>query len=146
MECTKPIADLFAPWTQAQQSFWERLRAAGANGTAPADPTGGLWNLPLEFWKVAIYESLDIQLAAAEAWKAWVCATDANIPEITIGACQVAHFVEDWTRTQMQLWDSWFGALERLAPGPARQPAARRVEKPRAHEHAGRPAGNGVPA
>jgi len=140
MERTQTTVDLFAPWTQAQQEFWERWCAAMANGVKPAAPTMGMWNLPVAFWKAAIYGSLEVQLAAAEVWKAWVCANDANIPEITLGACQTIHFVEDWTRTQMQLWDSWFAALERLAPETATRPAetVHEAARPRSPEHARR--------
>jgi hypothetical protein len=110
-----------------------------------------MWNLPIEFWKAAIYEGLEVQLAAAEAWKAWVCASDANIPELTLGACQTLHFVEDWTRTQMQLWEGWFAALESLAPPSADQPAeagkpARRERARATHTPVGQLVGNGVPA
>jgi hypothetical protein len=150
MERTTKTVDLFAPWVQAQQTFWERWRAAMANGARPAAGAVGMWNLPIEFWKAVIFESLEAQLAAAEAWKGWVCANDANIPEITLGACQTLHFVEDWTHTQMQLWEGWFAALESLAPGAATQPAeaAQPAEKPRTREHAravGQPASNGTP-
>jgi hypothetical protein len=155
MERMTKTADLFVPWIQAQQTFWERWRAAMANGAIPAVSTAGRWNLPTEFWKAAIYGSLEVQLAAAEAWKAWVCANDANIPEMTLGACQTLHFVEDWTRAQMRLWDGWFTALESLAPETATRPAetAQAAAKPRSHEHA-RPHAtpahaqphNGVPA
>ena len=139
MEQKTKIVEPFAPWSQAQQAFWERWRAAMTNGMPPAVPTAGLWSLPLEFWKAAIYESLEIQLAAAEAGNAWFCANDANIPELTLGACQTIHFVEDWTRSQMQLWDAWFAALESLAPGAAPQEApARGAAKPRAHAGARR--------
>jgi hypothetical protein len=148
MECTTTAVDLFGPWAKAQQTFWERWRAALANGATPAIPATGMGSLPIAFWKAAIYGSLESQLAAAEAWKAWVCANDANIPEITLGACQTLQFVEDWTHSQMRLWEAWFGALERPAPETA--PGA---AKPPAHEHArrhGTPAHaqqhNGVPA
>jgi len=155
MERSTTIVDLFAPWTQAQQTFWERWRAAMAAGAQPALPAAGRWNLPIEFWKAAIYGSLEVQLAAAEAGKAWICANDANIPELTLGACQTLHFVEDWTRAQMQLWEGWFAALESLTPGTTAQPAETtpRAGKPRAREHVraipitvGHLAGNGVPA
>jgi hypothetical protein len=155
MERTTTTVDLFAPWKEVQQTFWERWRAAMTNGTPSAAGAVGWWNLPIEFWKAAIYGSLEVQLAAAEAWKAWVCANDANIPEITLGACQTLHFVEDWARTQMQLWEGWFAALESLAPGTANQPVAaahgaarpRRQDGARPHD---RPTytqpHNGVPA
>jgi hypothetical protein len=155
MEHSTQTFDLFAPWTQAQQTFWERWRATMANGAPPAIPTAGWWNLPIEFWKAAIYGGLEAQLATAEAWKAWVCANDANIPEITLGTCQTLHFIEDWTRAQMQLWEGWFAALESLAPETAKEPpeAAQQAGKPRRREHihataapVGQPAGNGVPA
>ena len=155
MERTTQTFDMFAPWKEAQQSFWERWRAAMVNGVQPAVPAVGLWNLPIELWKAAIYESLQAQLAAAQAWKAWVCANDANIPEITLGACQTLHFVEDWTRAQMQLWDGWFASLESLAPEKATQPveSVPGAVKPRSHERARRQATpthvqshNGVPA
>jgi len=155
MERTITAVDLFAPWTRAQQTFWERWRAAMATGATPASSTAGMGNLPVAFWKAAIYGGLEVQLAAAEAWQAWVCANDANIPEITLGTCQTLHFVEDWTRTQMQLWEGWFAALESLAPGTAKEPgeAAQPAGKPRVREHArtipspvGQPPGNGVPA
>ena len=115
--------------------------------------TGG--SSPLEFWKAAIYSGLEVQLASAEAWKAWVCANEATVPEITVGACQTLYFVEDWMRTQMQLWESWFAALESLAPGAANQPAeaGQQAPKPRTHQHprpaaarVGQVAGNSVPA
>ena len=151
MERTTKTVDLFAPWAQAQQTFWERWRTAIADGAWPAVPAVGMWNLPIEFWKAVIFESLEVQLTAAEAWKAWVCANDGNIPEMTLGACQTVHFVEDWTRTQMQLWEGWFAALESLSPGTASQPAEApaRAEKPRTQEHAraiavGQSASNGV--
>lgn len=137
MEQKTKIVDLVAPWNQAQQAFWERWRAAMANGMPQAVPTAGLWNLPLEFLKAAIYESLEVQLAAAEAWKSWFCANDANIPELTLGACQTVHFAEDWTRSQMQLWDAWFAALESLAPGIVEAPA-QAAAKPRAQAGARR--------
>jgi len=155
MERTITAVDLFAPWTRAQQTFWERWRAAMATGATPASSTAGMGNLPVAFWKAAIYGGLEVQLAAAEAWQAWVCANDANIPELTLGACQTLHFVEDWTRAQMRVWDGWFAALERLAPEPATRPAetAHEAAKPRAHEHARRhdtptqaQRHNGVPA
>jgi hypothetical protein len=112
MQRTTKMNDLFAPWAQAQQAFW----------------------------KAAIYESLEVQLTAAEAWKAWICANDANIPEPMAGACQMVHFFEDWTRSQIQLWDGWFAVLERVAPGLAARPAeaAQEDAKPRVHEHARR--------
>lgn len=155
MERSTKTVDLFAPWTQAQQTFWERWRAAMANGAKPGVPTVGMRELPIEFWKAAIYGGLEVQLAAAEAWRAWVCANDANIPELTLGACQTLHFVEHWTRAQMQLWEGWFAALESLASGTANQPAeaAQQAGKPGTRERAratpapvGQRAGNGVPA
>ena len=112
-------SNLLAPWTEAQRALWERWGAAVEHGESPVASLAALWALPLEFWKAAIFETLDMQLAAAETWKAWVCATDANIPEITLGACQTLHFAEDWARAQMQLWEGWFAALERLLPGAA---------------------------
>jgi len=138
MERIETVVDVFAPWTQAQQTFWERWRAVMANGAMPAHSAISLWNLPIEFWRAAIYGSLDVQLATAEAWKAWVCANDANIPEISLGACQTLHFVEDWTRTQMRLWEGWFAALESLAPPTATRLAESEHEaaKPRLHVRA----------
>jgi len=154
MERTTSVVDVFAAWTKAQQTFWERWRVVLANGATPTGSPISAWSLPIEFWKAAIYGSLDVQLATAEAWKAWVCANDANIPEITLGTCQTLHFVEDWTRTQMQLWEGWFAALESLAPEAATREAqpAERAAKPRLHGR-GRPDGmrthvqphNGVP-
>ena len=136
MEGTTTIVDLFAPWRQAQLAFWEPRRAAMANETKPAVPAMGAANLPVEFWKAAIYGGLEAQLVAAEMWKAWICANDANIPELTRGACQLIHFTEDWTRAQMGLWDAWFASLESLAPGMVGQPTAGHpAAKPRAHGH-----------
>lgn len=109
--------DLFAPWAKPQQAFWERWRAAMAGGATLAAPNAGPWSLAFEFWKAAIYGGLESQLTAAEIGKEWICANDANNPAITVGTCQALHFVEDWTRTQMQLWDGWFAALESLMPG-----------------------------
>jgi len=146
---------VFAPWTKAQQTFWERWRAAMANGATQAGSPLSAWSLPIEFWRAAIYGSLDIQLATVEACKAWVCANDANIPEITGGACEVAHFVEDWTHSQIRVWEGWFAALESLAPLVASRETrpADPAAKPRLHLRA-RPHGahtheqphNGVPA
>jgi len=90
-----------------------------ANGATPEVPAIGMWKLPIEFWKAAIYGSLEVQLAWAEIWRAGVCANDANAPETRMGACQTLHFVEDWTRARMQLWEGWFAALESLAPESA---------------------------
>ena len=142
MERTTATLDLFAPWARAQETFWERWRAALANGTpAPAAPFG-IWGLDLEFWKVAIFEGLDLQLAMAETWKESMCASNVPIPEFQIGTCQAIHFFEDWTRSQMQLWQGWFAALESLAPQGGEPPAAperphgRRAPRERAHAHA----------
>lgn len=140
MQRTTKMNDLFAPWAQAQQAFWEGWGAAMANGSIPAISTAGMGTTPFAFWKAAINESLEVQLTAAEAWKAWICANDANIPELTAGACQMLHFFEDWTRSQIQLWDGWFARLERVAPGLAARPAeaAQEDAKPRVHERARR--------
>lgn len=146
-------SEAFAPWAKAQNDFWERWRAAMAGDTPPMLPHFALWNLPIELWRVAIYEGLDAQLALAETWKAWTCANDANIPELTQGANQAAHFAEDWTRTQMQLWDSWFAALEGAAALFGMPPPEQKHRASRARSHERRhapvphaPASNGVPA
>jgi len=131
MERTTTPTDPLASWTQAQQAFWDRWRTALAVDVE---------HLPIEFWKVAIFAGLDIQLAAAEAWRAWGCGSDAANPELAFGTCQALHSVEEWTRAQMQLWEGWFAALERLTPGAAQRPARATSEttKPRAHAHARR--------
>ena len=155
MERTPTITDVFAPWTMAQQTFWERWRDAMMNGATPAHSPLNTWSSPIGLWRAAIYGSLDVQLVTAEAWKAWICNNDANIPEITLGTCQTLHFVEDWTRAQMQLWESWFAALESLASPtdtritePAPQAAKPRLHaRPRPHStRAPAQPHNGIPA
>jgi hypothetical protein len=138
MEGTKTAVELFAPWTKAQETFWERWRAAMANDAMPEVPTIGMGKVPIEFWKAALYGSLEVQLATAEAWRAWVCANDANAPEMRMGACQTLHFVEDWTRAQMQLWEGWFAALESLMPQDTGREAEapQATAQPRAQQHA----------
>lgn len=132
-----PLPDVFTPWAKAQHEFWERWRATLAGDSPSNLPAFGLWNLPIELWRVAIYEGLDVQLAMAEAWTAWACANDAHIPELTLGASQTLHFVEDWTRAQMRLWDSWFAALEGATslPGAPPAPVRQRSVRLRRHEH-----------
>jgi len=112
-----PTMDLLTPWVEAQQSLWERWRDVNAQGAAPIVPSAALMALPLEFWKAIVFEALDAELAAAETWKTWFCATDANIPELTLGACQVLHFAEDWAHAQMHLWEAVFASLEQFVPG-----------------------------
>lgn len=136
MAHTAKTFDLFAPWSQPQQAFWERWRTAMEKG-APDLASAGPWELALEVWKAAIYSGLESQLTVAEIGKEWICTHDANNPEITLGTCQSLHFLEDWTRAQMQLWDGWFAALEGLAPGLPPAEAKQVTHRPhhQAHRH-----------
>lgn len=134
MESANTFVDLLGPWMKVQQVFWERWRAAAADGIAPANPASETWDVAVEGWRTAIYNGLEVQLAWTELWKDWLCANDANIPEVTLGACQTLGLVEGLTRAEMQLWDGWFKALKGIALGPANTPAhtAEQAAKPRA--------------
>lgn len=115
MERNTTTVDLLAPWMKTLEAFSEPLSTAMATGTTPPTPTMNMWNTAIESWKTAIYGSLEAQLAWAQMCKDWTCCT-TNIPEAKLGACCALHFLEDWTRAQMRIWDIWSATMEGHTP------------------------------
>ena len=110
MERSTTTVDLLAPWTKTLEAVSEPLTTL-ATGTTPAVPAINMWHTAIESWKTAIYGYLEFQFAAAQLCKDMICCTP-NTPDTKLGACATLHFMEDWTRAQMRLWDNWSATME----------------------------------
>lgn len=110
MERTNTFEEMTKPWMKVQQDMMEQWRTTMASVTPY--PFIGPMSWLVEFWKTAIYEGLTMQNMLANTWKDWVCATDANIPEISQGAEQSLNFYQGVIRSQMQVWEDWFALLQ----------------------------------
>lgn len=115
MDWNRQTQDLIRQWSDAQQKVWETWQQA--MGGAPRNPGEEAWQRAVSLWQESINNTLDAQSRWLDTWIDSVEKTEGTPEEVRKQLRQGRDMMQQWSRAQRELMDSWFAGLASATPG-----------------------------